>query len=264
MTFIIIEMLPLILKYFNYALMQERYLILFILFNVFLPVTNPIFGQEKKNKPAFQTVSVNEFDRLLVHNVERILLDVRSEKEFEDGHLINALNYNINDTQFENKISRLDKSKPVFVYCLAGSRSARASEMLIHKGFTAVYNLDGGIMKWKAANKPVESSGNIMKKGISAADFYKETNSQKLVLVDFYGSWCGPCKKMMPYLEKIAQEKTHILKLLKIDIDQNAEIVESKKLDGVPYLELYKEGKLIWTQRGFIDEKSLYQVLNKY
>ena len=82
------------------------------------------------------------------------LLDVRTPYEFKTGHLENATNININDPGFEEKSGKLDKAKPVLVYCLAGKRSQKAAEMLRKKGYK-VQELEGGIEAWQAAGLPV-------------------------------------------------------------------------------------------------------------
>ena len=82
------------------------------------------------------------------------VLDVRTVEEYKSGHLENAVNININDTGFEAKSGQLDKSKPVLVYCLAGSRSRKAAQLLRKKGFQ-VLELKGGISAWQEEGLPV-------------------------------------------------------------------------------------------------------------
>jgi rhodanese-related sulfurtransferase len=82
------------------------------------------------------------------------VLDVRSADEFKSGHLEKALNIDINNSQFEDLSSKLDKSKPVLVYCLAGARSKKAGQILRKKGFT-VLELKGGIDAWQEEGLPV-------------------------------------------------------------------------------------------------------------
>lgn len=72
------------------------------------------------------------------------ILDVRTPSEFSKGHLINALNYDWNGNEFDKQIAPLDKSKPVFVYCLSGGRSSSAANKMRSSGFTQVYEMDGG------------------------------------------------------------------------------------------------------------------------
>ena len=85
------------------------------------------------------------------------LIDVRTPEEFAAGHLPNAINININDATFETKMSSLDKSKPVLVYCKSGGRSGRACGIVKELGFTNITDLDGGITSWKANDKPIEN-----------------------------------------------------------------------------------------------------------
>lgn len=84
-----------------------------------------------------------------------VLLDVRSPEEYNSGHLKGAINYNYNGTDFEKQINTIDKTKPVYVYCQRGGRSAGASEVLVKKGFKNVYNLTGGIEAWNGKKLPV-------------------------------------------------------------------------------------------------------------
>jgi rhodanese-related sulfurtransferase len=77
---------------------------------------------------------------------------VRTPKEYADQHLDNAVNIDWNGDNFVGQAQKLDKSKPVFVYCLAGSRSKSAANKLHELGFKEIYNLEGGILKWNAAD----------------------------------------------------------------------------------------------------------------
>ena len=82
------------------------------------------------------------------------MLDVRTPAEYTQGHLSNARNIDWNGGEFEKSIAKLDKSKPVFVYCLSGGRSAAAASKMRSIGFREVYELSGGFAKWKAAKLP--------------------------------------------------------------------------------------------------------------
>jgi rhodanese-related sulfurtransferase len=76
------------------------------------------------------------------------LIDVRSLEEFRDGHLKGAQNL-IYDSEFDEKIKSLDKSKPVAVYCRTGRRSEECSKLLEEAGFEQIYQLKGGLTEWK-------------------------------------------------------------------------------------------------------------------
>lgn len=84
------------------------------------------------------------------------LVDVRTAEEYNEGHIKNAQNIDFLGENFEEGIAKLDKSKPVYVYCKSGGRSTMAGNRLADLGFTTIVNLDGGITKWQAKGKPVE------------------------------------------------------------------------------------------------------------
>lgn len=86
------------------------------------------------------------------------LVDVRTPEEYKKGHVKNArlIDWKKRE-QFEKQTSKkLDPAKPVYLYCAAGVRSHAAAEFLRNKGFKWVYELDGGIDKWKEEKKPLE------------------------------------------------------------------------------------------------------------
>jgi rhodanese-related sulfurtransferase len=83
-----------------------------------------------------------------------VILDVRTPDEYASGHVANALNYELNGAKFAQQIASLDKSKPVFVYCLSGRRSASAANKMRADGFKMVYEMDGGMSGWRAAQLP--------------------------------------------------------------------------------------------------------------
>jgi phage shock protein E len=83
------------------------------------------------------------------------LIDVRTPKEFKEGHLENAINIHLYDTDFESRINQLKKSKPVYVYCKAGGRSAEAVEILKEQGFKTIVELKEGTESWIENSLPL-------------------------------------------------------------------------------------------------------------
>ena len=106
-------------------------------------------------KPIISVVDVTTFESgISKENVQ--LVDVRTDKEWKSGHLKNAQNFQINNPKWEEQIATLDKEKPVYVYCAKGVRSARSAKKLKKAGFTQIIDLDGGIVAWEEAGKPIE------------------------------------------------------------------------------------------------------------
>ncbi|WP_320814213.1 rhodanese-like domain-containing protein [Flavobacterium sp.] len=84
------------------------------------------------------------------------LVDVRTPEEFAEGHLPNAININVTGDSFDAETAKLDKEKPVMVYCKMGGRSAKAASNLKEQGFKNISDLDGGITSWNDAGKLIE------------------------------------------------------------------------------------------------------------
>lgn len=95
-----------------------------------------------------------EFDRFL-NDVTIQLIDVRTPKEFKAEHIKNAKNINFFDEDFSKKINKLNKEKPVYIYCRSGKRSGKSAEQFKKLGFTHIYDLKGGILNWKSKNYKV-------------------------------------------------------------------------------------------------------------
>ncbi len=101
------------------------------------------------------TLSVKDFKKG-IEQPNMQVLDVRTPGEYQSGHLKNALLADwMNQEEFAKKVQSLDKSKPVYTYCLSGGRSGEAANWLMKKGYM-VYNMDDGIAAWKKAGEPVE------------------------------------------------------------------------------------------------------------
>ena len=77
------------------------------------------------------------------------LVDVRTPKEHKSGHISGSKNIDFFSTTFTMEFNKLNKEKPVYIYCRSGRRSHQASKKLSAMGFTEIYDLKGGILKWK-------------------------------------------------------------------------------------------------------------------
>ena len=103
-----------------------------------------------KNNESVKTVNVEEFAEKMAQQDVR-LIDVRTPKEYAEGHLVGAENIDVKAADFAERIK--DLKGTVAVYCRGGRRSLKAAEQLAKQGCT-VYNLDGGILAWQKAGKP--------------------------------------------------------------------------------------------------------------
>ncbi len=198
--------------------------------------------------------------RMLTGNAQ--LLDVRTAGEFQSGHLKNALQADwLNKEQFTDRISYLDKNKPILVYCASGVRSASAAKWLLAKGFTDVKNLNGGLTSWKLDNKPVDAE-------VEGAQMTAETYSSLIlsgdvVLVDFGAEWCPPCKKMEPVLQQLQKELPNKFQLVKVDGGLDIDVMKAQNVSAIPVFIIYKKGIEIWRKQGIVELEVLKAKLSQ-
>lgn len=106
------------------------------------------------SKP-YKNVNVEQFEKLRA-DPKAIVLDVRTKKEFDAGHLPGAVNLDWNGPDFAKEAAKLDPSKTYLVHCASGRRSVSACNLMTGKlGLTNCVNLEGGFNAWKQAGKPV-------------------------------------------------------------------------------------------------------------
>lgn len=215
------------------------------------------FSSCTNSQPSETNLSATDFSKKIEELQNETIIDVRTPGEYNEGHIENALNINWNDPSFSQETSKLDKTKPVMVYCLSGGRSSSAANKLRNDGFTNVYELNGGMMQWRNNQLPETNQAAAKKDQISIDDFKKLVNSEKYVLVDFYAEWCGPCKKMKPSLDEISEEYPAHVTVLRIDVDKNPTLAKDMNIEGLPTIHLYKNNALIWEKLGFVSKQEM-------
>ncbi|GGH77645.1 rhodanese-like domain-containing protein [Phaeocystidibacter marisrubri] len=109
--------------------------------------------EEVAQQPSIVSVGAEEFEKRM-EETPGYLLDVRTPAEFAEGHIEGANLINFYDSDFKDRISELDKSETVYVYCRSGGRSGNASRVMEELGFQNVVDLSGGITSWKAKGHP--------------------------------------------------------------------------------------------------------------
>jgi rhodanese-related sulfurtransferase len=97
---------------------------------------------------GIQVISAEEYKKAISSGKVQ-LVDVRTPEEYSSGHIDKAVNINYYDPEFKKQIAKLDKSKPVYIYCRSGSRSQGAAKIMQELGFTSIIDLRGGYMNYR-------------------------------------------------------------------------------------------------------------------
>lgn len=213
-----------------------------------------------------QHVDAEAFNSLIKKN-DGVVLDVRTSGEYSRGHIENSTLISISDRDFVKKVSLLQKDKPLYVYCLSGSRSYSVVNYLSKQGYTQLYNLSRGLMDWQqtgyvlvksTAAKPSAS------KAYSDEELSAVMQQKSLALLDFYAPWCAPCKKIMPMIDQAQTDFSKTVSVVKVDVEANDKIKTQYGILSIPGLVLIKDGKEVWRHDGVIEKEALYKVIEAY
>lgn len=228
----------------------SKFLVLILFFS--------LFSCNGQTATAIKSIEPKVFSEKITTTPNAQIIDVRTPKEFAAGHLDNAVNIDWLGDNFEATIKKLNPSKPIFVYCKSGNRSAQAAAKIEELGFKTIYNLQGGILKWDAEgfSKPTDK---II--GVCSQEYAEFLNTDKKVLIDFYAEWCAPCKKMSPYLLKMQKDLADKVVIIRLNADENPTLVKEMKILELPTLILYENKTIKWKNSGYISEEDLKKQL---
>lgn len=136
----------------NYIMKVSILLIVSIItFGILNSCSSNLNNDSGSNEPKI--INKEKFDQLVKDSNTRIM-DVRTPGEVSEGYIAGAVIFNdINDSNFDANLDKLDKSKNYIVYCKSGGRSSRAVEIMREKGFKKVYDLEGGVSNWTGGLK---------------------------------------------------------------------------------------------------------------
>jgi thioredoxin 1 len=215
--------------------MRKNYSIGLLIAEMLLSVGS--FAQQSQLlKPA-------DFKKIADSATGKQIIDVRTPEEFQSGHIADAVNINFYDEDFPKKMAKLNKQQPIFVYCKAGGRSAEAVALLQKKGFTHVYDLEGGIMSWENSSLPVTANPAPAHTAFTTTDFDTLLTNNTTLVIDFYAPWCGPCKKIEPVLHKLSEKYAGKITFFRINLDEAKNLARQLRIQSIPVVAAYKNGR---------------------
>lgn len=188
------------------------------------------------------------------------LIDVCTPGEFSQRHITGAVNLDFYRSDFKEVLGLYDREKPVYVYCLAGGRSAQVVSLLGQLGFKNVTELKGGIRNWMSQGKPVDKITEAPK-GMEDNEYNGIVASAEKVLIVFSTEWCPPCKRLQPSLDSVQAEIHDKVLIRRLDGDVNKLQADRHQVEGFPTLILYDKGKEVWRSKGYMRKDQLLDIL---
>lgn len=122
---------------------------------VLIILTIILFGCNPSNTQGVKKINTEEMEALIVKAQNLQIVDLRTPGEIEQGYIGNPVFINFSEGNLEEKLGKLDREKPIVIYCAAGGRSGKASKVIVSLGFKTMYDYIDGFNGWATANKPI-------------------------------------------------------------------------------------------------------------
>jgi thioredoxin 1 len=211
------------------------------------------FGQIKSYQPkAFQAARQS--------TPSAILIDLRKPDFYKGAYISKAINISYEQENFEAEIKKLSTQNVLFLYCQNGEKSEQAAIFMSDLGFKNIHVLEGGFENWIRTPLPYINKSNENLAFYSLEDLKSIVNTNQTVLIDFYATWCKPCKEQDAILKELASEHPN-LKILKLDAEKNQMLSHHFEIEEIPTLILFKNKKQVWRRSGLSKKKVLTALL---
>ena len=217
-----------------------------------------------QSQQSAQTLNASAFDKQLKASENPVVLAVRTEEEYGEGHLTGAMLIDYTTDSFEAAVAKLDKEATYFVYCLSGGRSGRAADYMRKNGFAHVYDLKGGVLAWQQAGLSLDDKDAApVADKISTEAWQTLITRHPVVLVDFYAPWCVPCREMEPMLTQLAEDYKGKVSIVRLNIDENRNLAGELGITEIPLFRLYRNGQQTWEHQGKAEQEELTEALDQ-
>lgn len=126
--------------------------------NLDIENNNKVEIKNKEESQIVTTISVDEFYKMVEeskNNKNIVIIDLRTENEYNNGHIENAINIDFYNLSLTDILNKLNKDKTYLIYCRSGNRSGKTLPIMKDLGFKKVYNMEGGILLWSSRGYPI-------------------------------------------------------------------------------------------------------------
>lgn len=113
------------------------------------------------------------------------------------------------------------------------------------------------VIVFSAAAQHQGATASTDQSGMSMEEYQARIKSDKLILVDFSATWCGPCHAIQPILDRIGRRDKSKVSIIGIDVDQNPLLSTNMSIRAIPLLVLYRDGKEVWRSIGLVDRRTI-------
>lgn len=215
------------------------------------------------NKPTNVALDVQAFNER-VQSVDYQVLDIRTTEVFKKGHIERAVNLPYNSSDFKTPDKALYLDMPICIYGNDESEQVAAAQELSKKGYKDIYVLKGAFASWKSSNLPIIEEKEKKIYESDTISFEEARKGNKLVMVDFNATWCGPCKKIEPFVHRLHDNRDTDVIVYSIDTDQRPELASEYTATYIPLLVFIKNNKELYRSTGEITEQELNALVDKY
>jgi rhodanese-related sulfurtransferase len=194
--------------------------------------------------PDTRELPPQEFAHALESDSHKLLIDLRSARDFAEGHIAGATNIDFGGPTYEWRIAELDSSLHFFLYCGDGKRSSKAASDLDSRGAVSVRVLHDGLKSWREEDyvlTPKELFPPII---LTLKEFSRMMDLEHLVVVDFYRAGDKKCRQIEPALDELSIAYRDKIKLMRIDVDTYKHLATELGIETVPTLHFYENGNL--------------------
>jgi len=207
--------------------------------------------------PGTEELEPEEFADALQHTEEKILIDLRSAREFSNGHIPGAINIDANWPTYKWRIAELDTGLRLFLYTGNGYLDEKPAVIIRSRRFRSVTLLKGGINNWIGQGYSVTPKELIAPPELAFADFSRMLDLEHLVIVYFYLPGNNKCRNMEHVLDELALAYRDTIRILRIDIDRYKYLATEMGIEDVPVLQFYQNGNLCETIEGIFTKDAI-------